>query len=146
MRSFVLVSQLILAGPLIAPLQAAELAPLSGVELYELCAAYVTAPESDEGQACAAYVRGFIEGSDRVVLRSAEPEETRNESFTERAWRTRLGVPRAPEPRYCVEETLSLKNFVTQLLTQAERKPPAEGVSAQELLYGTLSRFHRCSR
>lgn len=145
MRSLVLLSSLMLTTPLGAQVQAAELAPLTSVELHELCLTYIDAPESDEGQACAAYVRGFIEGSDRVVLRSDEPAQAHAESFSERAWRTRLGVPR-PEPRYCLEETLSLQEFIAQLLAQAERKPPEQDVSAHELLYATLSRFHRCSR
>jgi Rap1a immunity proteins len=145
MRSLVLFSCLMLTTPLGAHVQAAELAPLTSVELHELCLTYIDAPESDEGQACAAYVRGFIEGSDRVVLRSDEPAQAQGESFSERAWRTRLGIPR-PDPRYCLEKTVSLQEFISQLLAQAERKPPEQDVSAQELLYATLSRFHRCSR
>jgi hypothetical protein len=143
MRSLVLISSLMLTAPVATQLQAGELAPLTSVELHELCLAYIDAPESDAGQACAAYVRGFIEGSDRVVLRS--DEQTHEESFSERAWRTRLGIPQ-PDPRYCLEKTVSLQGFITQLLAQAERKPPEQDVSAQELLYATLSRFHRCSR
>jgi hypothetical protein len=145
MRSLVLLPWLMLTTPLGAQVQAAELAPLTSVELHELCLAYLDAPAGDDGQACAAYVRGFIEGSDRVVLRGDEPAQTRGESFSERAWRTRLGIPRQ-EPRYCLEKTVSLQEFITQLLAQAERKPPEDDVSAQELLYATLSRFHRCSR
>jgi hypothetical protein len=143
MRNLVLLSSLILTTPLGAQVQAAEFAPLTSVELHELCLTYVDAPEGDEGQACAAYVRGFIEGSDRVVLRS--DDQAHGESFSERAWRTRLGVPR-PEPQYCLQKTLSLQAFISQLLAQAKRKPPEQDVSAQELLYATLSRFHRCSR
>jgi hypothetical protein len=145
MRSLLLLSSFMVTIPLGAQVQAAELAPLTSVELHELCMAYIEAPASDEGQACAAYVRGFIEGSDRVVLRSNEGAQAHEESFSERAWRTRLGIPR-PEPRYCLEKTVSLQEFITQLLAQAERKPPEQDVSAQELLYATLSRFHRCSR
>jgi hypothetical protein len=146
MPSLALLSAFLFAVAVAAPLHAAELTPLSSVELHDLCLAYSEAPEGDEAQACAAYVRGFIEGSERVVLRKQNRAETRAESFSERAWRTRLGTRQPPEPKYCVAETLSMKTFITQLLTQAERTPPTHDMSAQELLYATLTRFYRCSR
>jgi hypothetical protein len=135
---------LLLVAPLVARADAAELAPLTSMELHELCLAYVHAPQSEEARACAAYVRGFIEGSDQVVLRNDATEEARRESFSERAWRTRLGTA-TPKPQYCLDESLPLRDFITQMLQQAEREPPMEDVSAEALLYGTLSRFHRCS-
>jgi Rap1a immunity proteins len=133
----------LMVAALLARVDAAELAPLTSMELHELCVAYIRAPESEEAQACAAYVRGFIEGSEQVVLRNHD-EEARPESFSERAWRTRLGA-NPPKHRYCLKERLSLRQFIAQMLKQAERKPPTEDSSADALLYGTLSRFHRCS-
>jgi hypothetical protein len=129
-------------APFLARVDAAELAPLTSMELHELCLAYIRAPESEEAQACAAYVRGFIEGSEQVVLRNND--EVRPESFSERAWRTRLGAT-PQKPRYCLKARLPLREFITQMLKQAERKPPTEDSSADALLYGTLSRLHRCS-
>jgi hypothetical protein len=136
---------LLLVTPLVTRADAAELAPLTSMELHELCLAYVHAPQSEEAYACAAYVRGFIEGSDQVVLRNHATEEVRRESFSERAWRTRLGT-KTPKPQYCLDGSLPLRDFITQMLQYAERKPPTADVSAEALLYGTLSRFHRCSR
>ncbi len=130
-------------APFLARVDAAELAPLTSMELHELCLAYIRAPESEEAQACAAYVRGFLEGSEQVVLGNRD-KEARPESFSERAWRTRLGAS-PPKPRYCLKERLPLREFIAQMLKQAERKPPTEDSSADALLYGTLSRFHRCS-
>lgn len=144
-RSPFLLSSLILAALLVGRLAAAELAPLTSVQLHELCLAYVEAPESENAKACAAYVRGFIEGSDRIVLLSDDPAQAHEETFSERAWRTRLGM-RSPKPRYCLKEALSMEEFITQLLMHAEHKPPEQDTSAHELLYGALSRFHRCSR
>jgi hypothetical protein len=133
----------LMVAALLARVDAAELAPLTSVELYELCLAYGRAPESEEAQACAAYVRGFIEGSEQVVLRNHD-KEARPESFSERAWRTRLGAS-PPKPRYCLKARLPLREFIAQMLKQAEHNPPTEDSSADALLYGTLSRFHRCS-
>lgn len=145
MRSPLTLSSLVLAAALLARIAAAELAPLSSMELHELCLAYVEAPESEDGKACAAYVRGFMEGSDRIVLLSDDRAQAHEETFSERAWRTRLGT-RSAKPRYCLDETLSMGEFIRQLLMHAERKPPEREASAHELLYGALSRFHRCSR
>jgi hypothetical protein len=145
MRKRTVLPLLLLTPALIVRLNAAELAPLTSVELHELCLAYVRAPKSEDARACAAYVRGFIEGSDQVVIRSVVAKELRRESYSERAWRTRLGMS-TPEPHYCLDKALSLRAFVTQVLMQAERKPPAKDMSASALLYATLSHFHRCSR
>lgn len=145
LRSILVLTFLILTAPLVVRIAVAELAPLTSLELHELCLAFVEAPESEDAKACAAYVRGFIEGSDRVVLLSDDPAHANEETFSERAWRTRLGI-RSPKPRYCLEEALSMEELITQLLMHAERKPPRRDASAHELLYGALSRFHRCSR
>jgi len=128
-----------------AQLHAAELGPepITGVELLALCQVYVHSPESADGRACAAYVRGFIDGSDEVILLAQDPQQPR-ESFGERAWRTRLGISKPP-PRFCLSAAVSLQDFAAQLLAQASRKFPAEDGSARALLYATLGRSHRCS-
>jgi hypothetical protein len=101
-------------------------------------------PDSEDAQACAGYVRGFVEGSDRVLLRADETKVSRRESFSDRALRTRLGIGAPPRPEYCLDDTVTLQKIVEQLVLHAERAPPKENVSASALLYGTLSRFHRC--
>jgi hypothetical protein len=133
----------LLAPALATQLHAAELEQLTAVELHALCQAYVHSPESADGRACVAYVRGFIEGSDEVIVRREDVQRLPRESFSERAWRTRLGISK-PAPRYCLSADVSLQELVAQLLAQAERTPPAGDVSARALLYATLSRFHRC--
>ena len=141
----VLLALVLFASMVAPPLHATELTPLTSTELHELCLAFVHRPLSEDARACAAYVRGFIEGSDDVIVEGDDAQQRSQESFSERAWRTRLGV-RTAEPLYCVSTTLPLRALVAQLLTQAERKPAAEHESASTLLYATLSRFHRCSR
>jgi hypothetical protein len=137
---------LLLASILAMRHAAADLSPLTSVQLRELCQAYVHAQESEDAHSCAAYVRGFVEGSDRILLRPDEAKVTRRESFSERAWRTRLGIGAPAKPEYCLDDTVSLQELIGQLLLQAERTPPNEDMSASALLYGTLSRFHRCRR
>jgi Rap1a immunity proteins len=146
MRAQLHLTVLLLATTVMVPAAATDFSTLTSVELHQLCLAYVRAPESDDAQACGAYVRGFIEGSDEVMVSTHENNRTRPESFSERAWRTRLGTGTPRRPSYCLDATLPLREFVRQVLTQAERNPPNEKVSASALMYGTLSRFHRCSR
>jgi hypothetical protein len=138
-----LLPPVLFTATLATQLHAAELEPLTSVELHALCRAYVHSPESEDARACAAYVRGFIEGSELVIVRGEDVQPLRQESFSERAWRTRLGISR-PEPRYCLSPAVTLQELIAQLLAQAEQKPPAGDVSAGALLYATLSRFHRC--
>jgi hypothetical protein len=123
---------------------AAELAPFSSVDLHKRCLAYLESPQSDEGQQCSAYVRGFIQGSQQIVLRDEDVEQKPIESFTDRALRTRLGKPGAPRPDYCVSSTTTLREFISQMIAHAEINPPKDDVSASVLLYGTLTQFHRC--
>lgn len=123
---------------------AADLAPLTSIELHELCLAYVHAAQSEEAHRCAAYVRGFVEGSERILLRADEAKVTRRETFSERAWRTRLGIGAPSRPEYCLDATVSLRELIGRVLSQAVKTPPREDMSASALLYGTLSRFHRC--
>jgi hypothetical protein len=143
MYKLALLPLILFAQACVAELHAAELEPLTGVELLALCQAYVHSPERDDARACAAYVRGFIEGSDEVIVRADDAQQPPRESFSERAWRTRLGIS-APAPRYCLSAAVSLRDLVAQLLAQAGRKLPAEDVSARALLYAALSRSHRC--
>lgn len=123
---------------------AADLAPLSSVELVELCRSYAAEPNTTEGQSCSAYVRGFLDGAADVILRASDADLTRGESFSERALRTRLGIRAPAPPEYCIDQEVSLQDLVVQLLQHAERIPASPELSASEMLYGVLSRLHRC--
>jgi hypothetical protein len=49
------------------------------------------------------------------------------------------------DPRYCVDGSLTVGNFIIQMLVQAERSVPRETEDASALIFSTLNRFHRCS-
>jgi hypothetical protein len=118
----------------------AELAPLGAIELHRLCIGYAEDAEGIHGKACAAYIRGFIEGSALVRVDLPAPP---GESFTERAFRTRLGNGNA-RARYCVDGSVTVAALVIQLLVQAEGSAPTESDTASDLIQATLNRFHRC--
>jgi hypothetical protein len=122
---------------------AGELAPLSSIDLHQECLKHAQSAESSPTSICSAYVRGFIEGSHLVELEDVSVE---GETFTQRAFRTRIGATRAIAARYCLDSSLTLEAFILQLLVQADDQPPREGEGASSLLYATLARYHGCSR
>lgn len=126
------------------PLRAADLGPLSGIELHRRCLAYTDAPQSADSRSCAAYIHGFIDGSPQVQFYTDETAVHRRESFSDRALRTRLGLRPDPQPLYCVNDSVSLSKFIAQMLTHLDDHPPHEDMSASVVLYATLQRFHRC--
>ena len=121
---------------------AADLAPLTAAELHEKCTAYIEAPQSTVGLSCASYIRGFIEGSTEVQFRLREV----GESFSDRALRTRLGLPRDARPLYCLDGSLSMREFISNLIMYLGQLSPHESLNASAVLYGTLRRYYRCNR
>jgi hypothetical protein len=123
---------------------AGELAPLSAIELQQRCRAYLEDAQSADGRSCSAYIRGFLEGS--LLVRVSDPNDGQRsrESFSERAYRTRLGIRRTQPPLYCVDSTVSLSQFVTRVLDEAAVHPPGPETSASEVLIRTLGRSYRC--
>ena len=74
--------------------EASAVEPLSATELASHCKYFKSAPEGVDGIFCIRYVQGFIDGAiatdERVTLNVAE-EYHKEESFSERATRIRLG-------------------------------------------------------
>lgn len=132
---------LLAAGSFAAPAEAsAEIAPLSADELYSSCLAYRDDPDSAGGRVCAAYLRGFLDGSRRAG-EDAEAS-SRSESFRERALRTRAGSRQTRPARYCLDASVSLDQLVGELLTR--RVADADSTPASTAVYRSLQHFHDC--
>ena len=123
---------------------AMDLQPLSSVDLHRACVEYLASPQGAEGTRCDAYVRGFVEGSSKVVVQAAT--ESQRSAFRERALRTRLGWPKDPRPTYCIDSATSMQQFVSQLVEQAAVTPPLDNVDASALLVAMLQRYHTCEK
>lgn len=118
---------------------------VSSARLAERCRAYVQDADSADGRFCAAYVRGFIDGSALVVFKTPPDGDVRSaESFGQRAARTRLGRPLTVRPEYCVDGSLGMARLVEQIVAIADERPPRDDVDATVLLYAMLARFHKC--
>ena len=125
---------------------------LSTEELISHCIYYGEDPESKDGIFCIRYIQGFIDGAvatDERVTYNVAAEYAREETFTERAIRTRLGrrVERFPSyyADFCLGEPVPLAVVVELViadLTDSERS--ARLPLARDLVYATLRREFPC--
>ncbi len=126
---------------------------LSTEELISHCALYEEDPDGEDGIFCVRYIQGFIDGAvatDERVTYNVANEYDRDESFTERAIRTRLGsridrygpsyyaefclgepVPLAEVARVVVADLLALEDFEGREL-------------ARDVVYATLRTEYPC--
>ena len=129
----------VLVATVPSPVNALEL--VSSTQVADRCRAYLQDADSEGGRFCAAYVRGFIDGSAIVVLK---PPPDAAESFAQRAARTRLGRPLIVRPEYCIDGSIGMTRLVEQIVAVADERPPREDADAAALLYATFARFHKC--
>lgn len=133
---------------------AMSLEVLSAQELASHCAQLSSEPEGVDGQYCVRYIQGFIDGAiatDARVMLQAESERTDDETFTERAVRTRL-PSRADRHRaaslagFCLGEPLPLRNVVdvvvADLATLSSSR--AQNEPAMEVVYQSLLKHYPC--
>jgi hypothetical protein len=116
---------------------------VSSAQLADRCRAYVEDPKGENGRFCAAYVRGFIDGSPTVVIQASQSPGS-EESFAQRAARTRLGRPVSARPEHCIDGSLPMKIIVEQIVALANESAPRDDVDASVLLYAAFDRFHQC--
>lgn len=131
------------------PVKAVEV--LSASELASHCALLGSEPDGVDGQYCIRYIQGFIDGAvatDARVMLNAEEALAREETFSERAMRTR--VPnRADLSRaaglagFCLGEPLGLRDVVDAVVADlADVKLQQQ--PAMEVVYASLQRHYPC--
>ncbi|MDJ0926694.1 MAG: Rap1a/Tai family immunity protein [Gammaproteobacteria bacterium] len=137
----------IVATGLLASQPVFGLNTMTAGELAEDC----TGPSEAVTPTCVAFVRGFIDGAlatDPRVAMNVERELNRDESFAERAYRTRLGQRMdryGPSffADFCIPTPVPLQDIVNQVAAElrqvADRNEPA-----RELVYRTLRRGYPC--
>ena len=142
-----------LAAVLLMVNEARAVEPLSTPELAEHCAHYFEDPDGKDAIFCVRYVQGFIDGAvatdERVMLNVANelnPEET----YSERAIRTRLGrnTKRFGSTVYadfCLGESVPLKEVVEKVVHNlSNRKFLDEQLLARDAVNSTLRNEYRC--
>ena len=124
---------------------------LSAAELASQCAQIKTNLEGVDGIFCTRYPQGFIDGAvatdERVTMNVAD-EYAREESFSERAIRTRLGQRLSSYGSYCAEfclgDPLPLADVVNQVATHPEGKDMPDKQLARTVVYTTLRKHYPC--
>ncbi|HSM32060.1 MAG TPA: Rap1a/Tai family immunity protein [Woeseiaceae bacterium] len=126
---------------------------LSTEELISHCAVYEQDPEGEDGVFCVRYIQGFIDGAvvtDERVTYNVADEYDREETFTERAIRTRLGTRLdryGPSyyAEFCLGEPLPLAEVARVVIADLLQIEDLKGRElAREVVYETLRREFPC--
>jgi hypothetical protein len=142
-----------LLGALLMSPTAWAVEPLSTAELTSHCDKYYDEQATEDRVFCVRYVQGFIDGAvatDERVARNVVEEYEKEESFSQRAARTRIGnrLSRYGSSVYadfCLGDPVPLKEVVEHIVADLE---DAEQVKAnplaRDLVYQTLRRDYPC--
>jgi hypothetical protein len=126
---------------------------LSTAELTSHCAAYEEDPDGSDGIFCVRYIQGFIDGAvatDERVTQNVAAEYDRDETYTERAIRTRLGYSLeryGPSfyAEFCLGEPLPLATVVRAVVDDLLNPDRVGGSElARDVVYATLRREYPC--
>ena len=129
---------------------------LTAQELASHCAVLNTEPESIDGQYCVRYIQGFIDGAvatDARVMLNAESALADNETFIDRAMRTRIPGP-AERSRaaglagFCLGDPLPLRDLVDVVVADLalQQDSTEENEPAMEAVYNSLLKNYPCKQ
>jgi len=134
--------------------RAESVEPLSTPELAEHCAFYYDDRDGKDAIFCVRYVQGFIDGAvatDARVLENIASEFDEDETFSERAIRSRIGSRinrRGPTvyADFCLGEPDSLEAVVEKVVDDlANRKVLDKDLLARDAVFSTLRREYPCN-
>jgi hypothetical protein len=127
---------------------------LSSQELASHCALLKTDPEGVDGQYCVRYIQGFIDGAiatDARVMLNAEDAISGNETFAERAMRTRMPgrVDRSRAAKlagFCLGDPLPLRDVVAVVVADlaVQQNSKTKDEPAMEAVYKSLLNNYPC--
>ncbi|SMF09609.1 hypothetical protein SAMN02745866_00714 [Alteromonadaceae bacterium Bs31] len=123
-------------------------------ELVSHCKLMDAKPEGADAQYCIRYLQGFIDGAvatDVSVMLNAEAGKNREETFTERAMRTRM-PSRADKLRaaelagFCLGDPLPMRAVVKQVVADLVKLDVGATASspAREAVYKSLREHYSC--
>lgn len=127
--------------------------PLSASSLQRYCDGALESTGTPESRLCIAYVNGFLDGAVATDARVAEnvvDEIDRDETFTERAIRTRV-IRRIQDfgasvyAEFCVGQPVPIADVVGHVIEEFDNYGSLEGVDAQDVVYASLRRHYPCA-
>ena len=128
---------------------------LSARELTDHCKVLPSARESADGQYCIRYIQGFIDGAvatDARVMLNLESEYEREETYTERAMRTRAPSRHANEraavyAEFCLGDPVSLAEVVQKVVSSLSKGNTLNSkLTAREAVYAALRTHYPCPK
>jgi hypothetical protein len=135
------------------PFKALAVEALETAELASHCKNYLAGEDTVDGTFCIRYIQGFIDGAvatDERVTLSVSDEYERDESFTERATRTRIGTRvkqfgASVYAGYCLGDPLPLRDVVKKVIDDLEDEDKVNANPlARDLVYLTLTSQYPC--
>jgi hypothetical protein len=147
-RGLMLLIALLLAAPAVHAVEA-----LSTEELMSHCDKYYDEQATEDRVFCMRYIQGFIDGAvatDERVTRNVIGEYDKDESFSERAARTRIGTRlerygASVYADFCLGDPVPLKEVVEHIVEDAtDPARVAANPLARELVYQTLREHYPC--
>jgi len=135
-------------------LDAAAVTPMGAAELADSCSAYIDDAASASGRHCVHYITGFLDGAvatdERVALNVAAEIE-REESFKERALRTRVGGhmrKRGPSyyAEYCIGDPVPVRDVIAFVVAEFARTDASPDRLARDIVYAALRSNYPCGQ
>lgn len=138
---------------LMASPRAWSVEPLTATQLNQVCENYRDQADEPWSLLCIYYVKGFLDGAvatDRRVAENVVAEIEQEETFTERAIRTRVGnrldrFGPSVYAEFCVGQPDPIADVVLHVVEELERYDDLEGIQAQTVVYDTLRRHYPCA-
>ena len=140
-------------GTLLLAPSAGAVEALTTAELVSHCEKYRDDTASEDRVFCIRYIQGFIDGAvatDDRVLSNVAGEYEREETFSERAMRTRLGTRyerygATSYAGYCLGDPVPLQEVVEHIVEDSGNPTLAAAHPlARELVYASLRTHYPC--
>ena len=144
----------LMAGCLLMTPSAWPVEALSTAELVSHCDKYYDDTATEDRTFCVRYIQGFIDGAvatDERVMKNIVRQYEEEESFSQRAARTRIGsrLQRRDATYYaefCLGDPVLLKEVVEHVVNDANSEEiVAANPLARDLVYQTLRNHDPCS-
>ena len=144
----------VITGALLAAPAAWAVEALSTAELASHCAQYHDPNASEDRTFCVRYIQGFIDGAvatDERVTNNVTREFEQDESFSERAARTRIGTRlsrygASVYAEFCLGDPVPLEEVVERVVADlADAAVAAEHPLARDVVYLTLRSQYPCT-
>jgi hypothetical protein len=143
---------LLLPGLLLAP-EARSVEALSTAELMSHCDKYYDDSATEDRVFCVRYIQGFIDGAvatDEKVTQNVVGEFDKEETYSERAARTRIGrrlerFGSSVYAEFCLGDPIPLKEVVEHVVEDAtDPERVSRNPLARDLVYDTLREHYPC--